>query len=55
LIRLCDELLGEHPDWELRIGGDSVGLGIPGDLCGGVGEVGLDRCVGATAGACWSQ
>ena len=32
LIRLHDELRVEDPSWELGVGGDGTGLGIPGDL-----------------------
>ena len=32
LIGLCDEFCGRNPRWELRIGGDGVGSGVPSDL-----------------------
>ena len=57
LIRLCDELGVVDPSWELGVGGDGVGGGIPRDLCDlgrGVDKLCLYGC-GRVDGGCAFQ
>ena len=54
LVGLRNELSGEDPAWELCIGGDGVGSGIPGDLGdlgGGEGKGSREGC-GRIDGGC---